>query len=210
MVLIPEGSFLYGEKKEQIRLPAYYIDLYPVTNEQFMQFIDDTGYLPEEDADLLNHWDEGIYPAGREDHPVTWVNWHDAMAYARWAGKRLPTNEEWEKAARGADGREYPWGDEFDPRRCNSEESGPENTTPVTRYSMGVSPFGCYDMAGNVWEWTASSHTDEEGQSYQILRGGAWSPFDYASTFTFLIPYRFAPIERLDVFGFRCAKDVEG
>ena len=108
------------------------------------------------------------------DRPVVHVSWDDAVAYAEWAGGRLPSEQEWEKAARGIDGRIYPWGDEFDAARCNSRESGIGTTTPVGRYSPGGdSPCGCADMSGNVWEWTASEY--EPGSGRRVLRGGAFS-----------------------------------
>jgi formylglycine-generating enzyme required for sulfatase activity len=88
------------------------------------------------------------------EHPVTAITWHEAVAYAASFGKRLPTEREWEKAARGTDGRIFPWGNMFDSKRCNSRESGLDGTTPVKKYENGRSPFGCYDMAGNVFEWT--------------------------------------------------------
>ena len=107
------------------------------------------------------------------DHPVVQVNPGDAAAYAEWAGGRLPAEEEWEKAARGIDGRVFPWGDEFDPARCNSEEIGIGTTTPVGRYSpAGDSPCGCADAAGNVWEWTVSKW--ESGSVRWVRRGGAF------------------------------------
>jgi formylglycine-generating enzyme required for sulfatase activity len=116
----------------------------------------------------------------RMDHPVVQISWLDATAYAEWAGVRLLDEREWEKAARGIDGRLYPWGDTFDSERCNVYESGIHATTRVGQYSpAGDSPSGCADMAGNVWEWTASRwETDSE---VRVLRGGAFGiSADYA------------------------------
>ncbi|MBZ0160237.1 MAG: formylglycine-generating enzyme family protein [bacterium] len=139
-------------------------------------------------------------PEGNQpDHPVVGVSLYEAEAYAKWAGKRLPTEQEWERAARGTDGRVYPWGDEFDKEKCNSWEADIGRTTPVTKYVNGLSPDGCYDMAGNVWEWTASREED-----FFVIRGGSWydatqlvrSAFRSKGMLTF----------RYDNVGFRCAK----
>jgi formylglycine-generating enzyme required for sulfatase activity len=163
MVRIPEGALLYGDKKKELELPEFWIDRTPVTNAEYARFVAATGHEPP------HHWGGKTPPKKIADHPVVHISWHDAVAYAKWAGKRLPTEQEWEKAARGTDGREYPWGDpEPTPELANFGEGG---TTLVGKYSpQGDSPYGCVDMAGNVWEWTASDY----GGGRKVLRGGAW------------------------------------
>jgi formylglycine-generating enzyme required for sulfatase activity len=194
MILIPAGEFLYGDKKKKVILPEFWIDKTPVTSAEYARFVADTGHKPPE------HWKGKAPPKYMADHPVTYVSWHEAVAYAEWAGKRLPTEEEWEKAARGSDGREYPWGDRFDPNRCNTKESGIRNTTPVGQYSpQGDSPYGCVDMAGNVWEWTASS-----SMIHKMLRGGSWNNSLRIANCTYRSWY--PPRYRLNDVGFRCAK----
>lgn len=166
MVYIPAGAYLYGEDKQKRTLPAFWIDRTPVTNAQYARFVAETGHRPPE------HWKGETLPEVIADHPVVWVGWEDAEAYARWAGKELPTEEQWEKAARGTDGRTYPWGDEFDAGRCNTKESNIGGTTPTGLYSpAGDSPYGCADMAGNVWEWAASFY--QKGLN-PVTCGGSW------------------------------------
>jgi len=169
MILIPAGEFLMGsdpgrdkdaseseQPQHTLYLPDYYIARTPVTNAQYAAFVHATGH------DLPEHWKSRKPPEGKGDHPMVHVSWEDAVAYCAWlsqvTGKpyRLPSEAEWEKAARGTDGRIYPWGDEPpDEGRCNSDKV--RATTPVGRYSpQGDSPYGCADMAGNVWEWTRS------------------------------------------------------
>ena len=170
MVLIPAGEFLMGsdpgtdrdaDEEEQpqhtIYLPDYYLAKTPVTNAQYAAFVQATGHRQPK------HWKGRKPPEGKEDHPVVYVSWHSAVAYCNWlsqvTGKthRLPSEAEWEKAARGTDGRLWPWGNRWDPHKCNSHEAGPREPTPVGQYSPdGDSPYGCADMAGNVWEWTRS------------------------------------------------------
>jgi len=181
MILIPEGEFIMGTSDEQIEellrqfpgwnreqfadeqpqhrvyLDDFYIDKYPVTNTQFEQFVKATGCKSEGD------W-RGYYRKGKEKHPVVNVSWNDANAYCKWAGKRLPTEAEWEKAARGADGRIWPWGNVWDKRKCNSLDrldSGTGTTTPVGSYPAGASPYGVMDMVGNVLEWCTDWHDED-------------------------------------------------
>jgi formylglycine-generating enzyme required for sulfatase activity len=167
MVFVSEGDFSMGLTEEQlsqvylleqkwnpvfvtetpeqtIQLPGYYIDRYPVTNYQYGKFIEETGHR----APLL--WREHQW--NQPFQPVVFVGWEDARTYARWCDKSLPTEPQWEKAARGTDGRLWAWGDEFYPDRCNSREYGEERTTEIGLFDMGASPYGCYDMCGNVWE----------------------------------------------------------
>ena len=141
---MPAGKFLYGDDKKEVELPQFWIAKAPVTNAQYARFVAETGREPPD------HWKGKTPPQKIAGHPMTYVSWDDAVAYATWAGGRLPTEEEWEKAARGTDGREYPWG-KWAEGRCNTKEAGIGGTTPVGQYSpQGDSPYGCQDCAGNV------------------------------------------------------------
>ncbi len=131
--------------EREVRLAPYAIDLTPVTNSQYAEFLRQTGYRPADGQNFLKHWENGQVPPGREEHPVVYVDLDDARAYARWAGKRLATEEEWQFAAQGPHGRAYPWGDAWADGRCNEGRGG--GTTAVTAYPEGRSPFGCYDSA---------------------------------------------------------------
>lgn len=184
MAEIPAGVFLYGENKTEKNIDkSYFIDVYLVTNSQYRKFIKAEGYQnndywsevgkkwkQDKQISKPRFWEDLKW--NKSDHPVVGVSYYEAEAYAKWTGKRLPTEEEWERAARGTDGRKYPWGNDFDKERCNSEESGIEGTTRVTSYPNGKSPTGCYDMAGNVMEWTESLYNYEE--SDKVLRGCSW------------------------------------
>ena len=197
MILIPAGEFLFGPNKQPMTLPAYYIDRTPVTNAEYKAFVDATK------ADFPPHWRQGKPLPGIENHPVTQVTWFDAVAYAKWAGKRLPIGPEWEKAARGTDGRNYPWGDTFDKTRLNSGDGGPLKTVPVGQYSpQGDSPYGIVDMSGNVYEWT----NDGNEVLTMGLRGGSWlDGRDEARTFAVR---KHTPRRKNDFIGFRCVMDV--
>lgn len=197
MVRVPAGEFLYGDEKEKRELPEFWIDKTPVTNAEYARFVAATGHKPPE------HWKGKTPPKKIADHPVVYVSWRDAVAYAEWAGKRLPTEEEWEKAVRGTDGRKYPWGDEFDSSLCNTDKSGIGTTTAVGKYSpAGDSPYGCVDMAGNVWEWCADWYDEDE--NYKVLRGGSWQ---YGPNFARCATRDWDRPDNASYFiGFRCAR----
>jgi formylglycine-generating enzyme required for sulfatase activity len=192
MTLVDGGEFRCGTEGKKTRLPAFHIDVYPTTNSDYAQFIAATGHRPPE------HWSGGAFPAELANHPVVFVSWHDADAYAQWAGKSLPTSQQWEKAARGVDGDTYPWGNGETLAKCNVRESRIGATTPVDRYHSGVSPYGVYDMCGNVWEWCATATEPHRRE----LKGSA-----FTSPFTRTAPANFndAFTDMLDDdTGFRC------
>jgi len=198
MVLIPAGEFLMGsdpardhyatgneQPQHTVYLPDYYLAKTLVTNVQYAAFLQATS------CDLPEHWKGGKPPEAKGDHPVVHVSWHDVVAYCNWLSQAtgkpycLPSEAEWEKGARGTDGRIYPWGDRWDEERCNSVEDGRGDTTPVGAYPRGVSPYGLLDMAGNVVEWTRSldqeypynpkdGREDLEADGLRMLRGGSY------------------------------------
>jgi serine/threonine protein kinase len=160
-IVIPAGKFLFGPNKKSVFLPEYRIARFPVTNEQYQLFLEADPQHP-----APPDWNDRRCPRGKERHPVTRVRYEDALAFCRWAGCRLPSEEEWEKAARGVDGRPFPWGSAWSAGQyCNTKEAGIGGTTPVDHYPQGVSPFGVWDLCGNAWEWI-------EGMN---LKGGAWT-----------------------------------
>ncbi|MDH4318729.1 MAG: SUMF1/EgtB/PvdO family nonheme iron enzyme [Desulfobulbaceae bacterium] len=216
MVPVREGEFLFGKEKisEEIDYD-YLIDVYPVTNRFYAKFVEAKGYdnpkwwtetgwdwLSREQIKAPRYWGDEKW--NRPDLPVVGVSYYEAEAYAQWAGKRLPGEREWEKAARGDDGREYPWGDDFDPARCNSREGERGEATPVNRYPRGKSPYNCYDMAGNVWEWTS----DDYDENRKVLRGGSWVDIG-KTTARCANRYGGLPALRDGIVGFRCVRDMK-
>jgi serine/threonine-protein kinase len=217
MISIPGGEFMMGRKDgNDYEKPAhpenvapFYLDATEVTNEQYQQFVDAT----RRQAPI--HWKNGRYPDGEATRPVVNVSWDDANAYAKWAGKRLPTEEEWEYAARGTDGRLYPYGDKWRPQLSNAAEDSYGAARPVRSYPDGRSPFGIYDMAGNVLEWTASDFklypgsklpANDPNAGRKVLRGGAFNA--YAEYQTATDRFFYPPSTKADFIGFRCAKNA--
>jgi len=218
MVLVPEGPFTMGITQEELQqvflldqrptpvflteLPArtvyvdsFFVDRYPVTNYQYRRFVEETGHREP----WL--WKDPLWSQPMQ--PVVGVGWNDARLYAKWAGKSLPTEAQWEKAGRGVDGRWWAWGNEFVPGRCNSREYGLLRTSEVGSFDDGVSPYGCYDMCGNVWEMC-------EGRwqgNHPPMRGGC-----FLGNATFVrITCRWTPEDPENGahwLGFRCVKEV--
>ena len=197
MAKIDGSVFLSGPGNEPVWLPTFYIDVYPVTNAEYARFVAATGHTSPQ------HWTDGRPPEHLSDHPAVFVTWNDATAYAEWAGKSLPSGQQWEKAARGTRGTVYPWGDQPTPAKCNVRENGVGGTTAVNCYQSGVSPYGVFDLCGNIWEWCST----ETRPSRHELKGGAWtSPFLRATPSLFNDA---AASMCDDDTGFRCAVTIE-
>ena len=228
MIHIPAGEFIMGSNdrlsdegpEHTSSTGNYLIDKFEVTNLQYKKYIDDAGKRAP------SHFDRRNIPAGKADHPVTFVSWFDAKKYCDWAGKRLPTEQEWEKAARGTDGRIFPWGNLFAINMANTPVRWDEmkqegDTSPVGAFPKGLSPFGLHDTAGNVWEWVDAwykGHPGNEkasenfGEIYRVLKGGSWWDCSFykcgISAPVFNRSF-FNPRVKNSSFGFRCAKDAE-
>jgi gamma-glutamyl hercynylcysteine S-oxide synthase len=199
-----------------VDLRPYAIDLTPVTNRQFADFLRATYYTPDHPGNFLHHWHNGNIPPGLDDYPVVYVGLEDARAYAVWAGKRLPTEAEWQHAAQGVEKRKYPWGETWQPDLCNHGQTG--GTNPVKNFPAGRSPYGVYDLCGNVWEWTESERSDGrtrfvilKGGSYYQAQGSEWyadggaQANDFAAKFLLMYP----GLDRCATIGFRCAVNCE-
>lgn len=236
MVLVPAGDFLMGSapqeveavKKEfggralykdyafeaempkrKVNLKAFYIDTYEVTNRKYKEFMKETGHLAPP------FWSGGTFPADSPDNPVLFVNLEDAEAYAKWAHKRLPTEEEWEKAARGTDGRVFPWGNQFDQNMAATADSNFEfiehafckvgTGNKVGLATGDISPYGAHDMAGNSREWTGTH--DPAHKDMAVIKGASWVDLNITAR----AAYReYVPVEaRSHIITFRCVKDAE-
>ena len=201
-----------------MHVAPFYIDQHDVTNAEFRKFLDATHYHPVDDQNFLRDWKNGTYPAGWDNKPVTWVSLEDARTYAKWAGKRLPHEWEWQLAAQGTDGRIYPWGSHWDPARVPVPDTGRTMRGPddVDAHPSGASPFGVMDMVGNVWQWT-DEYVDEHTRA-AVLRGGSYYQ-PQGSIWYFPQAYRndehgklllMAPsYDRSAAIGFRCVKDAQ-
>jgi len=235
MVLIPAGPFVMGSDKKDlagigkefglqkplyfdehpqrtVSLPAFYIDRYEITNADYGRFVRATRYRTP------RHWEGENIPAGQERYPVTNVSWYDVQEYCQWAGKRLPSEAEWEKAARGSQGREFPWGETFNPTKANVGADGIPGLMPVGSFKEGLSPYGVADLAGNAWEWVedwyraypgSDYQSDFFGSKYKVLRGGSYGgsghyhlPVFYRGAFRSFAD----PVLTFPDVGFRCAK----
>jgi iron(II)-dependent oxidoreductase len=204
--------------EHRMHVDTFYVDKYPVTNAEFKKFLDATHYHPQDDYDFLKDWKNGTYPDGWGDKPVTWVSLEDARAYAKWAGKRLPNEWEWQYTAQGGDeNRLYPWGNEWNPTNVPTPDKGRELTSPdaVTAHPAGASPFGVLDMVGNVWQWTdefVDQHTRGgilRGGSYYQPQGSIWYfPEAYRNDEHSKLLLMAPSYDRSGTLGFRCVKDA--
>ena len=244
MLLVPAGPFTLGTDQEdeegrgeeyglmvpwfasaqpahKVNIAAFYMDITEVTNDAYARFMAATGHRPPV------HWGGTRRPPeGLENHPVAHVSWHDAVAFCAWAfDRRLPTEAEWEKAARGTDARNYPWGNDWDAEAANVASG---HTSPVGSHPKGAGPYGHQDLVGNLWEWTASwyqaysggTYDDPKyGETHRTLRGNSWASIGhYPDKFVFeeivsnnsRATYRLflAPAGRLNDVGFRCVQDA--
>ncbi len=244
MVYIPEGPFVMGTDQvdkahtaaeygiikpwfedehpaHTVNFPAYYFDKYEVTNADYQASIRSTNRKPPPD------WQGATHPPGLARWPVASVTWDDADAYCRWAGKRLPSETEWEKAARGFEGRLYPWGNQFELGHANIG-GGRNGPVAVGSYPAGQTPLGVYDLVGNVWEWTADWYRPYPGNATmsasdpppgRVLRGSSWSGVGHfpPSALEGILAHNARgsfrlyadPNGRLNDVGFRCARDAK-
>ena len=239
MVLVPAGKFTMGtddvdasgksqefgfneplylneQPQREVMVDEFYMDKFEVTNGQFVDYIRALGKYSDADIENLKE----RLQLQQENLPVRNITWHKADEYCRYVGKRLPTESEWEKAARGTDGREYPWGNDWKPEHVNKGQ-GESDVMPVGSIESGKSPYGIYEMAGNVMEWTADwyeAYPDAKyvspnyGNKRKVARGGSWGGVGhYVIPHYFRVAYRFnfEPDQAFNDVGFRCAKDAK-
>ncbi len=219
MVEIAAGSFQMGnatggadsKPPHNVDVAAFLLDQFEVSNADFKKFVEATGYKTDSEKSGDKSWAK--FAEGKDNHPVVKASWNDANAFCEWAGKRLPTEAEWEFAARGAKDFAFPYGNAFNAKNQNGKESGIRGTTVVGSYPDGASPFQVLDMAGNVWEWTGSKPEKYQGNTANsklygdnlfILRGGGW--FDVQDQLTTFYRNSAVPTTANDDLGFRCAK----
>jgi formylglycine-generating enzyme required for sulfatase activity len=211
------SAFQWEQPQHGVALPAFEIARHPVTNAQYAAFLQATGQAAPA------HWNGERCPPELADHPLVQVNWHEAQAFAAWLRKqigqayRLPSEAEWERAARGDDLRLWPWGDVWDPSLANWNPAEKGSTSPVGRYSPdGDSPFGCADMAGNVWEWCSSQYrkypfrADDgreklRGRKQRVIRGGSWS-VEHPGYLRCAARVKADPRDHFEAVGFRLAR----
>ena len=220
MVEIPAGPFTMGTDEgspdetpaHEVDVPAFRMDKFEVTNVDFVTFVEATGYQTDAEKSGASRIWRDEYGSAKDNHPVVRVTWNDAVAYCEWLGKRLPSEAEWEKAARGPEGFVYPWGNDWDPTQANVKESGIRGTTAVGSYPPNG--YGLHDLAGNVWEWTSDwyqaypGNTQPDpfyGEEFRVVRGGGW--FEEGPQ---LVTYNRNAADpdatANDDLGFRCAK----
>ena len=227
MVLVPGTTFSFNVSTNEDFFPypevsgntekidSFLIDMYPVTNEQYYEFVTNSGYIPADTSRYLKHWYSGIYKQGEEKYPVVYVSYEDMQAYSKWAQKRLPTQAEWQLAAQGQDKRKWPWGEEFHGTYCNNSFDRP---TPVDAFPKGQSSYGAFDMVGNVWQMTNDMYFN--GINYfTVIRGGSYykpesslwyiqggpQSLDKTQILLMVSP----GFDRSSTVGFRCVKDID-
>ena len=227
MVLVPGTDFSFDVMTNENFIPypeisgtvfsidSFLIDRYPVTNAQYYEFLVNSGYRPSDTTRYLRHWQSGKFKQGQDKYPVVFVSYEDMRAYATWAGKRLPTEAEWQLAAQGTDNRKWPWGNDFHGTYCNNAF---DKQTPVDAFPKGASPFGVMDLVGNVWQMTGDMYFN--GSNYfMIIRGGSYYRPDSSSLYieggpqalnrTQMMLMVSPAFDRSATVGFRCVKDID-